>query len=193
MDKKAWWLRIKHNYPFAFADCIKWFQKTSRDYWRTDLQDTQKLLEYFEWSYILVDLRRLAKDRYWQYGYKVADASTTIIKDAIFDLPEAAYLDALELAFRCREQFLRRHTNFNAPKRPSQKRHKRDREPEVRVLLKKGDILYPIPSSDGHPIGEDEIRNIPQNATVKRNGKVLTVPDLMVAYKAYLEEKNYFD
>ena len=90
MDKKAWWLRIKNNYPFALADCLQWFQKNSRDYWREDLQLTEKLLDYFECSYIVVDLRRLAKDSYWKYGYKVSDSSTTIIKDAIFDLPEAA-------------------------------------------------------------------------------------------------------
>ena len=37
-----------------------------------------------------MDIRRLAKDDYWKYGYKVADSSTTIFKDAIFNLPELA-------------------------------------------------------------------------------------------------------
>ena len=102
--------------------------------------------------------------------------------------PTLAYQDAFDLAFRYRAQFLQqRKTPTVAKSRQRKNLHQRSKTPGIKVLLQKGDILYPIPSSDGHAISEDEVRAIRETATVLREGKRLSVAELLVAYKVFLE------
>jgi len=145
-------------------------------------------VDYFQAAYITIDLRRLHKSSGWQYGYKVSDTSITIIKDPVFDTPTLAYADALELAFRCREQFLlARQQGQVTGKQKRKGLHRRTKLSGIKVLLRKGDILYRVVGSTGQRISEDEICVIPETGFVKRYGKELSVGELLELYKVFLE------
>lgn len=128
MNKKAWWQKISDNYPLALADCKGFFEMRFRTDWRTKMQDYQELLLYFQEKYINIDLRPSYRDMEpIRFGYKLYAIGIVIHRGPMFENREWAAFDALEFAFRCREQYLEKRqqrTDFS----PKSSWHKGERK-----------------------------------------------------------------
>ncbi len=100
MTKKEW-LDIKEKHPTVLRKCREWFEAKYKSEWKEEMQDHEKLFEFFGATGIQIQTTRKKN----MFGYSVACKGIMVNKGEMYSGLLEAEAEAIKLAFQYHENY----------------------------------------------------------------------------------------